>query len=170
MGKLIDLTGKRFGRLTVISFVELHKKNRSSVWQCKCDCGVEKNITSIRLLHTRTLSCGCLRASQNPTLRLIHGETKKTKEYRAWRNMKARCLNPQEQDRKLYKDRGITVCERWMHSFPNFLQDMGRAPSPKHSIDRINNDGNYEPSNCRWATAVEQANNKRNNKKRMICQ
>lgn len=94
--------------------------------------------------------------------RKIHGDTThttKSKEYQAWIGMKSRCFNVNEKRYKNYGGRGITVCDRWRDSYQNFLTDMGRAPSPKHSIDRINVDGNYEPTNCRWASIKEQANN-----------
>jgi hypothetical protein len=94
-----------------------------------------------------------------------HGEAQKTKEYSAWSRLPGRCYNPKHKAYKNYGGRGITICDRWRYSYENFLADMGRAPSPKHSIDRIDNDGNYEPSNCRWATAKVQGNNQRKTKK-----
>jgi hypothetical protein len=111
------------------------------------------------------LSCGCFQQEQASKANTTHGDSrrngKRTPEYQAWTGMIKRCSNPSEIGFRHYGGRGIKVCERWRHSFPNFLADMGRKPSPKHSIERNDNDGNYEPSNCRWATQKEQIHNKR---------
>lgn len=100
----------------------------------------------------------------NHRFSVTHGEAKKSKEYEAWCKIKGRCFNPNNKSFYNYGGRGVTVCDRWRLSFTNFLEDVGRAPSPKHSIDRIDNSGNYEPGNVRWATDIQQANNKRNNR------
>lgn len=157
-----DLTGKKFGRLTVIS--EAKKKNQKlASWLCKCDCGKEKTATSTNLIHGHTQSCGCLQKENLANSRRTHGNTN-TPEYEAWQNMKSRCSeNAKREDYKNYFLKGITVCERWM-KFENFLSDMGKRPSKNHSLDRIENNGNYEPGNCRWATPKQQASNKSNNK------
>lgn len=166
MPNLLDLTGEHFGRLTV------HKRdgNRKPVqWICICDCGKTKSIRAFSLRQGFTRSCGCLNSelASKRKSRLKHGQWGTT-EYVAWHSMKTRCLCTTGKDYPRYGGRGITVCARWLN-FENFLADMGRRPSPKHSIDRINNNGPYAPKNCRWATKQEQQRNKRNNRKVTIC-
>lgn len=161
--------GREYGKLTVVAVVG-QNKHRQTLVLCQCSCGKEKIIAEYHLKAGKTTSCGCVRAKQNRLLGLIHGEAKKSKEWRAWYNMKRRCIDKNRKDYKDYGGRGIATCKDWLYSFTNFLTDMGRAPSPKHSIDRKDNNGNYEKSNCRWATPKEQANNKRNNKKIQPCQ
>ena len=153
---LIDITGQTFGHLTVLHQVpapqHLSRKNKDSYWLCECICGAEKAFRSDKLRNEETKSCGCQQAK--------HGMSR-TPEYMAWRHMHDRCRSPKSKDWHNYGGRGITVCERW-HKFENFLADMGKRPSAKHSIDRWpSNDGNYEPSNCKWSTAKEQAQNRR---------
>lgn len=160
-----DIAGKTFGRITVISFAGSEKGN--SNWLCRCKCGVEKVIQRCSLVSGATQSCGCLSLEISRVVNVVHGETsngKSSPEYHAWEHMKSRCFNPNCKEYKWYGSRGITVCERWM-DFPNFLTDMGRKPLPDLSIERINNDGNYEPGNCKWGTTDEQRNNQRNNRK-----
>lgn len=158
MGTFIDLTGRRFDRLTVLS--RGPNKGVKAVWLCRCDCG------QLALAHGHDLrlgkhrSCGCLHRERTTT----HGDSTaannyRSPEYRAWLAMKARCYNPRTRRFDRYGGRGIAVCDRWRDSFAAFLADMGRKPTPSHSVDRIDNDGNYEPANCRWATRAEQQRN-----------
>jgi hypothetical protein len=160
--KLRDLTGQRFGRLTVIERA-MNSPHGMTKWLCKCDCGAEI-IARRGNLHTgNTQSCGCWRRDSATAGHIIHGEGKRyqtTAEYRCWRNMITRCRNPHNHAFKNYGGRGISICDEWL-DFKCFLADMGRRPSTGFSLDRINNDGNYEPGNCRWATRKQQANNKR---------
>lgn len=159
-----DLTGKTFGRLQVISFAGVINKN--SQWNCICLCGKEVVKAGGSMYRGSTLSCGCLKQEMLVQKKTTHGETAKgqlTPEFNTWAKLRRRCNNPKDKAYKLYGGRGIKVCDRWDNSFENFLIDMGRKPSPKHSIDRINNNGHYEPNNCRWATLKEQSRNKRTN-------
>ena len=155
--KPIDISGQRFGRLTVLGFS--HSNSIKRYWMCRCDCGKFKTVILSQLRSGMTRSCGCLR---HEGYRRTHGGAS-TSEYASWLSLKNRCRNSRDRNFKNYGGRGIKFCDRWL-KFENFLADMGKKPSPKHSIDRYpNNDGNYEPGNCRWATAFEQACNTRRN-------
>lgn len=154
-----DLVNQRFGRLTVLS---RNDEITGIRWDCLCDCGGTACVTTRNLKKDRTKSCGCLQKEVVGSLRRTHGLTH-SPEYTVWQLMKDRCSNPKNKDFHSYGGRGISVCDRWVNSFENFLCDMGQKPSCQHSIDRINNNGNYEPNNCRWATPVQQAKNQRTN-------
>ncbi|HJY92490.1 MAG TPA: hypothetical protein VJ255_19550 [Candidatus Acidoferrum sp.] len=140
---------QRFGRLTVVRFSHTQTKNKRFL--CRCDCGVEIIVIGNNLTRGHSTSCGCFQREGKAQVR--HGHAPKagiTQTYLSWAKMKQRCLNPKQVQFKWYGGRGITVCERWL-IFDNFLADMGERPSRKHTINRINNDGNYEPSNCEWS-------------------
>ena len=152
-----------FGRLTVLEYVGKDKSNKYTEWLCKCQCGNEKVILGKNLLNHATQSCGCL----NNEIITKHGLTRVGHIhplFNTWYNMISRCYHSYEASYKIYGGRGIEVCDRWRNSFVNFLEDMGDKPSPNTSIDRIDGNGNYEPSNCRWATAKQQQNNLRSNR------
>jgi hypothetical protein len=160
--KKIDLAGQRFGRLKVISENGRAPKSGAVLWLCRCDCGNTTVVTGGNLRSKITKSCGCYKKEREVENFKTHGGTYKP-EYSPWKAMRKRCSNKNDIHYHLYGGRGIRVCSRW-DNFENFLEDMGPRPSKKHSIDRINPNGNYEPSNCRWATPTVQARNKRKRK------
>lgn len=126
-----------------------------------CDCGNTIETVGYYLVQGDTKSCGCLQRETVLKLNTTHGKSKTClKEYRAWKAMKARCLNPNNPSYLIYGGRGIKVCKRWINSFENFYKDMGSAPDLKRSLDRKNSNGNYTPKNCRWATVREQTSNR----------
>src|SRR3990172_3476320 len=157
---LIILDGKRFGRLIVI-YRSGTSNSHDPLWLCKCDCGTMRIIAGSSLRRELTTSCGCLQ-KENIVKRMTKHGMSHTKIYGIWEGMIERCHNPLSNNYRNYGMRGISVCERWRF-FENFLEDMGEAILGM-SIDRINNDGNYEPNNCRWATKKEQSRNKRTNR------
>jgi len=153
-GRPFDLSGERFGMLSVIDYAG--KKGRENLWCCMCDCGQQQTAPASRLIAGKVRSCGCLVSITNTKHGLSHSP-----EYDCWKNIKSRCYNENNGEYKNYGARGIVMCERWIVSFENFIADMGTRPSPNHSIDRIDVDGNYCKENCRWATLKQQNDNKR---------
>jgi len=156
--KRIDHTGKTFGRLTVVRYAETRKSK--AWWICRCSCGTVGEFRGEDMVSGQQKSCGCLRNEISGGRTRTHGRSK-SPEYHVWVGMIARCEKKNIKGYDRYGGRGISVCDRWRHSFANFLADMGNRPSERHSIERVNNDGNYEPGNCRWATTAEQSNNTR---------
>lgn len=163
MGKLIDLTGKKFGRLTVIERTENNHRG-NVMWKCICECGNEKIVSRNCLNQGITKSCGCLLKEARHSNTRKHGKTK-TRLYRIWAKMKERCNNPKTKSFVYYGGRGITICEEWLNDFQAFYDwSMANGYSDNLSIDRIDVNGNYEPGNCRWADTKTQANNKTTNR------
>lgn len=172
--RFIDRTGQSFGRWTVLGYAG--KRKGSHLWRCRCSCGHEGVAFGSNLASGISTSCGCYRREYVSKCKRVHGASNgggiraPGDGYLVWSDMRRRCLNPTNSRYENYGGRGIKVCDRWLHgdggvsAFECFMADMGPRPSLKHSIDRINNDGNYEPSNCRWATPTEQARNKRDNR------
>lgn len=158
----IDISGIRFGRV-----VASHTVDSKGNWMCFCDCGKSKVISSGALRRGATVSCGCYQSEVASRAASIHKRKHGmdgTPVYKIWVHMRQRCQNPKAPNYRLYGGRGISVCQAWW-KFENFLSDMGDRPSPEYSIDRIDSNGDYEPSNCRWATKTQQSNNSRTNRR-----
>jgi hypothetical protein len=156
-----DLTGMKFGQLTVLRLAE--PKNEKRRWECQCSCGKITVVTTDHVKSGHTASCGCLKSTGKA---YKHGMSR-SRLYQVWESMKQRCLNPRDAGFKNYGGRGIKICDRWRYGedgwtgFECFISDMGFKPTDKHSIDRINNNSNYEPGNCRWALPSMQVRNRR---------
>lgn len=157
--KRLDLSNIRFGRLTAVRRIE--NGSHISTWLCVCDCGNQTEVKLGNLRNGHSTSCGCIRKEFEHNLRHGHDRTgRRTPTLRSYIGAKTRCFNKNSPKYPDYGGRGITMCKEWQDSFPAFLRDMGECP-PGHSIDRIDNNGDYEPGNCRWATPKQQGMNKR---------
>lgn len=163
MGKLIDLTGKVFDRWTVLEKAGTNSQKRVE-WLCRCDCGTTRKVIGKHLRERKSRSCGCYdfqndrEKPRKNSGRFVNG--KPTSEYSSWQGLKQRCSNPNDHSYLNYGKRGITYCARW-ELFENFLEDMGERPDPSYTLERLDNNGNYEPSNCRWESKTRQSRNRR---------
>lgn len=159
MNAVLDLAGRRFGRLAVAG--RDGSMGGEAAWSCVCDCGSTVTVRGYSLRAGMTMSCGCLQKEMTSKAKMTHG-LRRSKTYRVWSAMRQRCSNPSNAAFNDYGARGIVVCEAWDRSFEAFLSDMGHAPAGG-SIERIDNSQGYSPTNCVWSTAAAQARNKRNN-------
>ncbi len=151
MPKRLSLLGQKFGRLKAVSKDPVKAPDGRSKWICVCECGKQTSISGSYLINGNTKSCGCLRSEKMSKSALTHGMTE-TSEYSTWTNIKQLCSN---KTNKNYGAKGIKVCDRWANSFENFLEDMGRKPSPQHQLRRTNKSMDYTPENCKWIVSGE---------------
>lgn len=158
MPKLLQWAGQRYGSLVVVRYS--HHVGPKRAWLCRCDCGEETIVQDSNLRSSHTTSCGCALIAARSVARLTHGKSS-TPIHDVWINMKQRCYNSKNPRYPDYGGRGIRVCDEWLNSFEAFFAYLGDVPSPTHTIDRIDNDGNYEPGNVRWATKIVQGINRR---------
>ena len=150
-----EMSGAVCGRLTVVCRAKAPEGRRGVFWLCRCACGTETIKYGGHLRNGSAVSCGC----SMPDSKKTHGMSK-SPEYKMWENARSRCRSPKNRKYPIYGGRGISMSERWVSSFATFIKDMGPRPSPAHTLDRIDPDGDYEPSNCRWATWETQNNNR----------
>ncbi len=158
-----DLTGQKFGRLTVLLLEPVRMRGGARRWRCRCDCGNETVVVTGSLKRGMSRSCGCFKLERLAECFRTHGSSR-TGIYWVWSGMIQRCCNPKSKYFHNYGGRGITVCREWRESFEAFQASVGPRPSPKHTIDRIDNERGYEPGNVRWSTRKEQNNNTRKNR------
>jgi len=161
MGKIKDITGMKFNKLTAL-YIDGKFSDGSSLWKCKCECGGEVTTTGTRLKRNLKVDCGCGTFEKLSKRHKSHGMAK-TRFYKAWVSMKERCYRPYHVSHKSYYDKGITVCDRWLESFENFYEDMKDGYLDNLTLDRINGNKNYCKENCKWSNVTEQNNNVRTN-------
>lgn len=160
--QFVDLSGQRFGRWTVVEFAGMDKYSRA-LWRCVCDCGKMDDVASNNLRRGLSKSCGCYKSDISKQIHTTHGQCN-TRLYKIWQGMKRRCYNPHEIRYNRYGGKNVSLCEEWASDFAAFADwAMNNGYNDSLSIDRLDPHGNYSPSNCRWVTVIEQANNKTNN-------